>query len=54
LKGHDTSYSSDDDNVNPRNDNQNNDEQFTFSYANEVIKQSSFMPRVKLGVVYKI
>ena len=54
LKGHDTSYSPDDDNVNPRNDNQNNDEQFTFSDANEAIKQPSLMPRVMLGVVYKL
>jgi len=54
LKGHDTSYSTNDDNGNPRNDNQNNDEQFTFSDANEVIKQPSFMPRVMLGFVYKI
>ena len=54
LKGHDTSYSPDDDNVNPRNDNENNDEQFTFSDANEAIKQPSLMPRVMLGVVYKL
>ncbi len=54
LIGHDTQYSPDDDNVNPRNDNQNNDEQFTFSDANEAIKQPSFMPRIMLGVVYKL
>lgn len=54
LKGHDTSYSPDDDNVNPRNDNQNNDTPFTFSDANKAIKQPSLMPRVLLGVVYKI
>jgi hypothetical protein len=52
LKGHDTSYSPDDDNVNPRNDNQNNDQQFTFSDANEAIKQPTLMPRIMLGVVY--
>ncbi|WP_299122966.1 hypothetical protein [uncultured Winogradskyella sp.] len=54
LKGHDTSYSPDDDNVNPRNDNQNNDEQFTYSDANKAIKQPSLMPRVMLGIVYKL
>jgi len=54
LKGHDTSYSPDNDNVNPRNDNANNDAQFTFSDANKAIKQPSLMPRVLLGVVYKL
>ena len=54
LKGHDTSYSPDDDNVNPRNDNQNNEEQFTFSDANAAINQPSLMPRIMLGVVYKL
>lgn len=54
LKGHDTSYSPDDDNVNPRNDNQNNEEQFTFSDANVAINQPSLMPRILLGVVYKL
>tara|TARA_R110002111_G_scaffold110212_1_gene169494 strand:- start:824 stop:1525 length:702 start_codon:yes stop_codon:yes gene_type:complete len=54
LKGHDTSYSPDNDNVNPRNDNENNDTQFTFSDANKTIKQPSLMPRVLLGVVYKL
>ena len=54
LKGHDTHYSPDDDNVNPRNDNQNNDEEFTFDDANDAIKQPSFMPRVLLGVIYKL
>lgn len=54
LKGHDTSYSPNDDNVNPRNDNENNDVEFTFSDANDAIKQPSLMPRVMLGVVYKL
>ncbi|WP_178988469.1 hypothetical protein [Winogradskyella schleiferi] len=54
LKGHDTSYSPDDDNVNPRNDNQNNDELFTYSDANKAIKQPSLMPRVLIGVVYHL
>lgn len=54
LKGHDTNYSPDDDNVNPRDDNQNNDEEFTFDDANDAIKQPNFMPRVLLGVIYKL
>lgn len=54
LKGHDTSYSPDDDNVNPRNDTENNDEEFTFSDANKAINQPSLMPRVLLGVVYRL
>lgn len=54
LKGHDTSYSPDDDNINARDDNQNNDEEFTFKDANDAIKQPSFMPRVLLGVIYKL
>ncbi|PQV44739.1 hypothetical protein CLV33_1174 [Jejuia pallidilutea] len=54
LKGHDTSYSPDDDNVNPRNDNENDNVQFTYKDANKAIKQPAFMPRVLLGVVYKL
>ena len=54
LKGHDTSYSPDNDNVNPRNDNENNDTQFTFDDANEAIKQPSFMPRIMLGVLFSL
>lgn len=54
LKGHDTSYSPDDDNVNPRDDNENDNTEFTFSDANKAIKQPSLMPRVLLGVIYKI
>ena len=54
LKGHDTSYSPDDDNINPRNDNQNNYDQFTFTDANDAIKQPNFMPRVIFGVTYNL
>jgi hypothetical protein len=42
LTGHDTSYSPDDDNVNPRED-------FTYSDANDAIHQPSFRPVVTLG-----
>ena len=54
LQGHDTSYSPDNDNVNPRNDNQNNDEQFTYKDADKAINQPNFMPRVLLGVQFKL
>ena len=54
LKGHDTSYSPDNDNVNPRNDNANNNVEFTYSDANEAIKQPSLMPRILIGLVYKL
>ncbi|MDG1729970.1 MAG: hypothetical protein P8K68_03080 [Algibacter sp.] len=54
LKGHDTSYSPDDDNVNARNDNTNNNIEFTYEDANEAIKQPSLMPRVLIGLVYKL
>ncbi|MFD0835786.1 hypothetical protein ACFQ0I_08435 [Mariniflexile aquimaris] len=52
LTGHDTSYSPDNDNVNARNDNANDNVEFTYKDANEAIKQPSLMPRVLLGVVY--
>jgi len=54
LQGHDTSYSPDNDNVNPRNDNQNNDVQFTYSDADEAVNQPNFMPRVLLGIQLKL
>ena len=52
LKGHDTSYSPDNDNVNPRNDNQNNDALFEYSDADKAIKQPQIMPRFMVGVNY--
>jgi hypothetical protein len=54
LIGHDTQYSPDNDNVNPRNDNENNNAEFTFKDANEAINQPSLMPRVFIGLVYKL
>ena len=50
LHGHDTSYSPDGDNVNPRNDNENNDTPFTYKDANEAIYQPAFMPYAMIGV----
>ncbi|MBT8244272.1 MAG: hypothetical protein HKP48_08125 [Winogradskyella sp.] len=54
LKGHDTSCSPDDDNVNPRNDNENDDAQFTFKDANKAINQPSLMPRLMFGLLYQL
>lgn len=54
LKGHDTSYSPDNDNVNPRNDNANDDVEFTYKDANKSIKQPQVMPRLFLGVSYRL
>ena len=50
LHGHDTSYSPDNDNVNPRNDNENNDQPFTYKDANKAIYQPAFMPYAMIGV----
>jgi len=50
LKGHDTSYSPGNDNVNPQNDNQNDDAAFTYRDADRAIRQPMFMPRIMIGV----
>jgi hypothetical protein len=52
LKGHDTSYSPDNDNVNPRNDNQNGDTPFTYKDANKAISQPTLVPRAMLGISF--
>jgi len=56
LTGHDTSYSPDDENINPREDNQNddNDVDFTFKDANEAINQPKFTPHIMIGLNYKL
>lgn len=54
LKGHDTSYSPDNNNVNPRNDNQNGNTKFTYKDANKSINQSLLMPRFLVGINYKL
>lgn len=54
LTGHDTSYSPDNDNVNPRNDNENDDEPFTYKDANEAISQPGFMPYAMLGLTLNL
>ena len=52
LHGHDTSYSPDNDNVNPRNDNENDDEPFTYKDADQAISQPRWMPYAMIGVTY--
>lgn len=54
LEGHDTAYSTDNDNVNAQNDNQNNDVPFVYKDANKAIKQPAFMPRIMIGVNYDL
>lgn len=54
LHGHDTSYSPDNDNVNPRNDNQNDDNPFTYKDADKAISQPRFMPYALIGVNFKL
>ncbi|MEA3462764.1 MAG: hypothetical protein U9R49_12835 [Bacteroidota bacterium] len=54
LTGHDTSYSPDNDNVNARNDNENDDEPFTYKDANEAISQPGFMPYAMLGLTLNL
>ena len=54
LKGHDTSYSPDDDNVNSRNDNTNGNTPFTYKDANKSINQPILMSRFLIGFNYKL
>jgi len=54
LHGHDTAYSPDNDNVNPRNDNQNDDEPFTYKDADEAIYQPRWMPFALIGVTLNL
>ena len=54
LNGHDTSYSPDNDNVNPRNDNENNDEPFTYKDADAAIYQPRWMPFALIGVTLSL
>jgi hypothetical protein len=52
LTGHDTSYSPDNDNVNPQDDNQDDDTPFTYRDADKAIRQPMFMPRAMIGVSF--
>jgi hypothetical protein len=50
LTGHDTSYSPDNDNVNPARDNKNGDVLFRYGDANRAIRQPFIMPHIMLGI----
>jgi hypothetical protein len=52
LTGHDTSYSPDNDNINPTRDNQNDNVYFLYKDANRAIRQPEFMPFILLGVSF--
>lgn len=54
LKGHDTSYSPDGDHINPRDDNQNGDVEFTYKDANKAINQPMFVPRAMIGLSFTL
>jgi hypothetical protein len=54
LTGHDTSYSPDNDNINPKNDNQNNDAEFNYKDADKAINQPKFMPHIMLGLNFSL
>jgi len=54
LHGHDTSYSPDNDNKNPRNDNENDDEPFVYRDADEAISQPRWMPFALIGVTLNL
>jgi len=54
LTGHDTSYSPDNDNVNPRNDNENDNIEFTYKDADKAINQPKFMPHIMIGLNFNL
>jgi len=54
LTGHDTSYSPNNDNVNPEENNQNNDNPFQYKDANKAIRQPFIMPHIMIGVNFNL
>jgi hypothetical protein len=50
LTGHDTSYSPDNDNINPKNDNQNENIPFRYKDADQAINQPMIMPHIMIGI----
>lgn len=54
LTGHDTSYTPNGDNINPRNNNQNNNSPFTYLDADKAINQPQLMPRIMVGLLHKL
>ncbi|HIP48534.1 MAG TPA: hypothetical protein EYG92_06160 [Lutibacter sp.] len=54
LTGHDTSYSPDNENINARDDNENDNVEFTFKEADTAINQPKYMPHIMVGINYKL
>ena len=54
LAGHDSSYSPDNDNVNPKNDNQNDNIEFVYKDADKAINQPKLMPHLMIGVNFDL
>jgi hypothetical protein len=54
LSGHDSSYSPDNDNINPKDDYQNDDQAFKYRDADKAIYQPKFMPHLMLGLIFSI
>lgn len=54
LTGHDTSYSPNDESINARNDNENDNIEFTFKEADQAINQPKYMPHIMLGINYQL
>jgi len=54
MSGHDSSYSPDNDNINPKDNNQNNDLPFKYRDANRAIYQPFIMPHILIGVCFDI
>ncbi len=54
LSGHDSSYSPDNDNINPKDDYQNDDQPFKYRDADKAIYQPKFMPHLMLGFIFSI
>jgi hypothetical protein len=54
LTGHDTSYSPNNDNINPEENDQNNDNPFTYKDADRAIRQPFIMPHLMIGVNFNL
>jgi hypothetical protein len=54
LTGHDTSYSPNNDNVNPEENNQNNDSPFTYKDADRAIRQPFIRPHLMIGINFNL
>jgi hypothetical protein len=54
LTGHDTSYSPDNDNINPEENDRNDNNPFVYKDANKAIAQPAFMPRFMIGMTLNL